>query len=221
MPKLIHSHLNYFGDAEYGFSGAISTIKRIRKELDPYFVPVFRRQVFQWDDGSVKVFKNFGFGRGLSGLVNVKPDYDVLDAVKPCGNGYIAKLERIGRIDLWLPVDGNKDGTPGKTEPPDVWWFYFIKESLDYQARLVAEAREKAAVSNAYAAQKEQAARDSDARKKLAETVTSEAAKDFAPDKRKINQHIRDLTSSEFAEFQAEQQGLVPKAKKPFVHLGT
>lgn len=220
MPTLIHSHLNYFGDGEYGFTHAIGTIKRIREELDPNFVPLFRRQVYKYEDGSTKTFKNFGFGVGLSGMINAWRDPELEDAVKPT-YGYMAKLERAGRVSLWLPVDPRKDGTPGDTVPPDVWWFYFIQRSLNYKRQLAEEslAKIKGQGNLDYWAQREHFDRVDKASAQRVATAKAEAAKDFAPDRRKINQHIRDLTTSEFNQFKAEQKGLVKKDKKPFVSL--
>lgn len=201
-------------------SHAIGTIKRIREELDPYFVPLFRRQVYQWDDGSTKTFKNFGFGLGVSALVGVQKSHELDDAEKPT-YGYLSKIEKAGRVSLWLPIEDRKDGTPGPTEKPDVWWFYFIKESLDYKKRLEHEARAKAIASLDYVAQREHFARmDAESAKRVA-TAKADAAQSFASDKRKINERIRDLTSSEFEQFKAEQKGLVKKERKPFVSLST
>lgn len=222
MPTLIHSHLNYFGDAEYGFTHAINTIKRIRKELDPSFVPLFRKQVYRYEDGSTKTFKNFGFGVGLSGMVGQWRDPDLEDAEKPT-YGYMAKLERAGRVSLWLPTDNNRDGTPGHTDPPDVWWFYLIQRSQNYKKQLAAEsiAKIQGKGNLDYWAQREHYGRKDKASAKMLADLKAERAKDFAPDRRKINQHIRDLTTSEFNQFKAEQKGLVKKDKKPFVSLGT
>jgi len=224
MPKLIHSHLNYFGDAEYNLSHAVGTIKRIREELDPYFVPIFRQQVWQYDSGAVKTFKNFGFGVGVSALIGTRYDHELDDAQKPSGpagtpNSYLSSLERAGRITFWLPTEGNRDGTPGHTETIDVWCYYFIKESLDYKMKLQAQAIEKARTSLDYTASREHFRIQEEERAARVEKIKTDAAKSFEPDKKRIMSHIKDMTTADYNQFYAEQKGLIKKDPRPFVSL--
>ncbi len=223
-PRLIHSHVNYFGDGEYGLSHAIGTIKRIRAELDPYFVPLFRQQIYRYDDGSYKAFKNFGFGVGVSALIRERHNPELDDAVKPSGPsgtplGYLGSLERAGRVSLWIPMDNRKDGTPGHCEPIDTWCFYAIKASLDYKLRLQAEAIAKAEGSLDYTATREHfriQQEQSDAR---VSKMKTDAAKSFEPDKRRIKQHIRDMTAADYNQFYGEQNGFIKKPSRPFVSM--
>lgn len=223
MPKLIHSHLNYFGDAEYGLSHAVGAIKRIRAELDPKFVPVFRRQVWQYDSGAIRVFKNFGFGVGVSEFDHsVYPEFD--DAVKPSGppgtpNAYLGSLERVGRITFWLPIDQSRDGTPGNTETLGDWCYYAIKESLDYKLKLQAEAIEKARTSLDYTASREHFRIQEEQRAARVRKIKEDADKSFEPDKARIMSTIKDMTSADYNQFYGEQKGFIKKPEKPFVSL--
>lgn len=218
MPKLIHSHLNYFGDAEYGLSHAVGTIKRIREELDPYFVPIFRRQVWKYDSGAERVFKNFGFGVGVSALINTRYDHELDDAVKPT-YGYLSKLERIGRVSFWLPIDSNRDGTPGHTETLDVWCYYFIKESLDYKMKLQAQAIERAQASLDYTASREHFRIQEEGRVARVKKIKDDANKSFEPDKKIIMSTIKDMTSADYNQFYGEQKGFIKKDPTPFVSM--
>lgn len=135
-PKIIHQSFTNFGDAEYAVDPRV--VKRIRQEYDPYFCPLFRLQVWQWPDGSVKKFKNFGVGASSKeGLPIYWPIYSALRAQY----GYLSKIEPASDIVVWWPFHQNVDGTPGDCTTFSDNIYYLVKRTFERTRELEEKAR--------------------------------------------------------------------------------
>ena len=137
-PIVIHQSFSTFGDGEYAVDPGV--VKRIREEYDKFFCPLFRLQVWQWEDGSTKKFKNFGVG--ASSKEDIPLVGEIYRASRPT-YGYLSKIEPAKDIVVWWPFDHSLDGTPGNTIPFSDNIYYLVKltfertRELEYNAKQI------------------------------------------------------------------------------------
>lgn len=139
-PVVIHQSFSTFGDAEYSVDPRV--VKRIRTDYDPLFCPLFRLQVWKWEDGHTKKFKNFGVG--ASALEDIPVVGPIYTAMRP-DSGYLSKIEPAKDVVVWWPFEQSMDGTPGDTVPFDDRIYYLVKRTfertreLEYKAKQIAK----------------------------------------------------------------------------------
>ena len=134
MPKQIAIQYQYYGDLDLPIDENV--VRRIREEWDDCFVPVLKKEVWQYETGDRVVFRNFGIGleeRPGVPIVN-QPVYQ---AAKP-SSGYLSTLGRAIGIVEWWPYNRNPDGTPGPTKPFGEWVYAYIRDQTLEMRRLEA-----------------------------------------------------------------------------------
>lgn len=212
-PQVIHQSFSNFGDGEYAVDPRV--VKRIREEYDPLFCPLFRQQVWKWEDGSTKKFKNFGVG------ASSKEDLPIVGAIysaNRANRGYLSKIEPACDVVVWWPFDQRLDGTPGDTIPFNDNIYYLCKRTferckeLEYQAEQIAKTAETQALTFARQTwREEQAAND-----KAFAFEKSEAAY-------RLKQEIPVIRKAVDNTTQEDIEKLYDKANqkpKPFVQIG-
>lgn len=203
MPKQIGIHYQYFGDADLPIDEDV--VRRIRKDWDDAFVPVLKKELYQYETGDRVVFRNFGIG------LEERPGLDVLNqpvyqAEKPA-SGYLSTIGRAIAIVEWWPWQRSEDGTPGPTKPFGEWVYAYMRDQTYEMRRLEslstvrdgfipneADAIRAAAIK----AMAQQAAENMQAQAKESARVIAEAEAEYMAEAKYVMPMLTELTDDEW-----------------------
>lgn len=208
-PKIIHQSFTTFGDGEYAVDPRV--VKRIREEYDRFFCPLFRQQVWQWEDGTIRKYKHFGVG--ASSKEDLPIDGTIYAAMRPT-YGYLSKIEPACSAVVWFQDDNKPDGTPAPTMPFSDNIYYHVKRLFEHTRELEYNARQR---------QKTQGltfAKEFDRRVKEKNEAEfafekSEAAYRLKQEIPRIRKAIDETTQEDVEKLYDKQT----QSPKPFVHL--
>jgi len=138
--RLLDIAYQYFGDADIPIDEGI--VRRVREEIDPKYVPVLKKEMWQYASGEKIIFRNWGVGLEWDVSLPI-PNLPVFRAQKPA-SGYLATLGRACAIVEWWPYQRCKDRTPGDTILPGGSWagvLAYFRDCRDNMKALEARAQ--------------------------------------------------------------------------------